>query len=323
MRNTLLRRRELLEELGGLPEPKVENKEWFYLLGEETRNSIAIEGYFLSEKELEGVLLRSGAETRDEKVAFNYFRTALFVYGLAYESYKTGEFHLSEALVRQINKGVTEGLGEYRKGDIRIAGAKLIPPPGFCIRDWMKFYINWTLKNTENPDIVELVSKQHTLFESIHPFEDGNGRTGRILINYILISKGFPPVIIKGDSESRKKYIRALEEGDEALRKLFTTKPSKQKLEEAMANMSSDKLEELVESALIRSMDRLLVPLIEEKSGITLKPSSEVARELRYSPDSVRELIRRGHFVAVKRGKSWFTHPSLDLRKVGKIPLKK
>ncbi len=315
MRNTLLRRKELLERLGGLPEPKVENKEWLYFLGEETRNSISIEGYFVSEKELEEVLLKRRAETRDEKVAFSYFRTALFVYGLAYESYKTGEFYLSEALVRQINKGVTDGLGEYRRGDIRITGAKLTPPPSFYVNDWMKFFIKWFLSNIEKLDIVEFVSKQHILFESIHPFEDGNGRTGRILINYILISKGFPPVIIKGDSESRKKYIRALEEGEEPLRKLLTDRPDQQNLEKAMGDMNSRKLEELIENALIRSMDRILIPLIEEKLRITLRPSSEVAKELGYSPDSMRELIRRGHFVAVKRGKSWFTHPSLDMRR--------
>ncbi len=316
MRNTLLRRKELLERLGGLSEPKVENKEWLYLLGEETRNSISIEGYFVSEKELEEVLLKGRAETRDEKVAFNYFRTALFVYGLAYENYKTGEFYLSEALIRQINKGVTEGIGEYRKGDIVIAGAKLKPPRGHHVKDWMKLYINWTLKDIEKCDIVEIVSKQHILFESIHPFEDGNGRTGRILINYILISKGFPPVIIKGDREDRKKYIGALEAGEEPLRKLLTTIPDRLSLEKAMSDMNSKKLEELVENDLIRNMDRILIPLIEKKLNITLKSSSEVARELGYSPDSIRELIRRGHFIAIKKGKSWFTHPSLDLRKI-------
>ncbi len=153
MRNTLQIRRKLLKQLGGLPEPRVQNEEWLYLLREETRNSISIEGYFVSEKELEDVLIRGRTETRDEKVAFNYFRTALFLYGLAYENYKTGEFTFNESLIRQTNKGVTDGHGDYRKGDILITGAKLKPPPGLYVRDWIKLYIDWTLKDLEKLDI--------------------------------------------------------------------------------------------------------------------------------------------------------------------------
>ena len=83
MRNTqelIDHRRKLLESLGGLPEPE----EWLYLLGEETRNSILIEGYFVSEKEFEKALKAGKPETRNMEVALNYFKTALFVYGLAY-----------------------------------------------------------------------------------------------------------------------------------------------------------------------------------------------------------------------------------------------
>jgi Fic family protein len=316
MRNTLQVRKKLLEELGGLPQPRVQNKEWLYILGEETRNSISIEGYFISEKELEDVLIKRKTETRDEKVAFNYFRTALFLYGLAYENYKTGELTFNEALIRQTNKGITDGEGDYRKGDIVITGAKLIPPSGFYIRDWVRLYINWTVENLDKLDIVQLVSKQHVLFESIHPFDDGNGRTGRVLLNYLLISKGFTPVIIKGDDVGRKEYIKALEEAEEPLREILRSKPQRRKLEEAMDKMNSRRLEALIKDALIRSMDRVLITMLEKKLGLKTKPSYEVARGLGYSPDSIRELIRRGYFIAVKRGRGWSTHPSLDVRKI-------
>ena len=57
MRNSLIdKRHEILVGLGGLPEPEVTNEEWLYLLKEETRNSILIEGVFISEDELEEVL---------------------------------------------------------------------------------------------------------------------------------------------------------------------------------------------------------------------------------------------------------------------------
>ncbi len=316
MRNTLQIRKKLLKQFGGLPEPCVQNKEWLYLLGEETRNSISIEGYFVSEKELEDVIIKGRTETRDEKVAFNYFRTTLFLYGLAYENYKTGEFTFNESLIRQTNKGVTDGNGDYRKGDIVITGAKLKPPSGLYVRDWIKLYIDWTLENFEKIDIERLVAKQHVLFESIHPFEDGNGRTGRILTNYLLISKGFTPVIIKGDNKSRKEYIKALEEAEEPLREILQSKPEIKKLERAMKEMNSKRLENLIKESLIRSMDRVLIAKLEKGLGLKIIPSYEVAKVLGYSPDSVRELIRRGYFIAIKRGKSWHTHPSLDVRRI-------
>ena len=316
MRNTITVRKNLLEELGGLPEPRVENKEWLYILGEETRNSISIEGYFVSEKELEEVLLKNRAETRDERIAFNYFRTALFIYGLAYESYKTGELILNHALIRQINKGITERFSEYRKKDKVITGARLKPPSGIFVGDWMELYLDWTKENLDKEDIVRAISRQHILFESIHPFEDGNGRSGRIILNYLLISKGLPPIIIKGDEKDRRLYIKALEEGDKHLRGLLSKRPDKKALFKAMDNLHSHRLERLIERAMINNLDRILMPFLSEKKGLTLMPSYEVAKELGYSPDSIRELIRRGHFIAVKKGKAWLTHPTLDIRKM-------
>jgi hypothetical protein len=66
------------------------------------------------------------------------------------------------------------------------------------------------------------LGKQHVIFETIHPFDDGNGRTGRIILSYLLMSAGYPPVILKGDDENKKKYYKTLEQADDVLRKLTT-----------------------------------------------------------------------------------------------------
>jgi len=90
MRDTLpliWKRKELLEKLGGLPEPTVSNREWLYLFKEDTRHSIQIEGFFTSEKQLEEVLLGGYTRAGGEE-AYNYFRAASFAYGLAYECYR-------------------------------------------------------------------------------------------------------------------------------------------------------------------------------------------------------------------------------------------
>ncbi|EDP74676.1 Fic family protein [Hydrogenivirga sp. 128-5-R1-1] len=323
MRNTqelIDRRRKLLESLGGLSEPIVRNEEWLYLLGEETRNSILIEGYFVSEEEFEKALKAGKPETRNMEVALNYFKTALFVYGLAYENFKSGEFLFSESLIKQINKGVTGEFGDYRRGDIAILRAKISPPSPFHVPDWMRLYVEWVREHFGDGDFTESLAKGHVLFECIHPFPDGNGRTGRIILNYLLLSKGFPPVVIKGDKESREKYIRALQIAEEPLREVIEGRPGKERLEKALGEMDIRLMKEIVGESLIRSLDIILAFTLERKLGIALKPSSEVAKELGYSPDSIRELVRRGYFIAVKRGKTWFTSPELDVRKMEEAP---
>jgi hypothetical protein len=139
MRNSISERFDLLQKLGGLPEPEVINKEWLYILKEETRNSILIEGFFVSEDELEEVLASGNPLKRNQEEALNYYRAARFLYGLAYENYRSKKFFFGIPLVRQTSKTIGEK-GEFRKGDSRITGTKVGPPPGHHVNDWMTFF---------------------------------------------------------------------------------------------------------------------------------------------------------------------------------------
>jgi Fic family protein len=317
MRNSISERIQLLKKLGGLPEPEIINEEWLYLLKEETRNSILIEGVFVSEKELEEVLASGRPLKRSQEEALNYYRTARFLYGLAYENYRSEKFFFGIPLVRQASKSIG-AKGEYRKGDSRITGAKIVPPPGLSVNDWMVFFEEYINQDFPQADFLTLLAKQHILFETIHPFDDGNGRTGRIILNYLLISVGYPPVILKGDDENKNRYYRALEQGDAVLRKLTEVPFSRQDIRNALEDMKTSLLEELLSENLRLSFDRILIRLLEEREGLELKPAREVGKALNYSPDSIRTLISRGKFIAVKRGKEWLTHETLMLKPNGK-----
>ena len=313
MRNTIFERFDLLQKLGGLPEPEVINEEWLYILKEETRNSILIEGFFVSEEELEEVLASGKPLKRNQEEALNYYRAARFLYGLAYENYRSKKFFFGIPLVRQTSKTIGEK-GEFRKGDSRITGAKIVPPPGLYVNDWMAFFEEYINQGFSREGFFDFLAKQHVLFETIHPFDDGNGRTGRIILNYFLISAGYPPVILKGDEENKKRYYKALEQGDSVLRRLTEIPFSRQDIRNALEEMNASLLEVLISENLRGSLDRILIRLLEEREQIKLKPAQEVGRALNYSPDSIRTLISRGKFIAVKRGKEWFTHETLLLK---------
>jgi hypothetical protein len=290
------KRKDIVEKIGGLPEPQVKNKEWLYLLEEETRNSIMIEGFFVSEKELE-----------NHTEAFNYFKTASFVYGLAYENYKLKEFLFGTPLIRQINKYLGNS-GEFRKEKIIIAGSKFNPPELY-VQEWIEIFINF-VNHIEKDFSFEKLAVSHAFFEEIHPFKDGNGRTGRIILNYILISKGYPLVIIKGDEESKKLYYKGLEEIDRQTFNIFekykNKPPKKEEVLKQLNDVKSEILKKIIFESLIETLDKIIISIYEEK-GAKLEQVSDLLTQLGYSPSSGRKLIKRGKIIAVKRNNKWYS----------------
>ncbi|MBT1248697.1 hypothetical protein [Thermosipho sp. 1244] len=120
----LQKRREILQ----LNFVDISNKEWLYMLGEETRNSIMIEGIFLDEDELSDALI---GKYRSASHVVNYFRTAKFFYNMAIELYKTSENYPCVAIVKTAHKMLFEGiiksqkLGMFCVRRIKITGAKV------------------------------------------------------------------------------------------------------------------------------------------------------------------------------------------------------
>lgn len=100
--------------------------------------------------------------------------------------------------------------GIYRDVQVVILGAIHMPPPPSLVRPMMDGLMKPIAGASGKPDSVRLSAIVHLEFENIHPFIDGNGRVGRIILNYLLMTAGYPPIVIK--INERKKYFEALEE---------------------------------------------------------------------------------------------------------------
>jgi Fic family protein len=105
--------------------------------------------------------------------------------------------------------------GRYRDFHVRVG--PYIAPDWQEVRGLMNGFIKFV--NSEKMNPVELSAVAHYRFERIHPFGDGNGRIGRLLMNYILWHAGYPMLII--EYKKRKSYYKALQRGEEGFIKYY------------------------------------------------------------------------------------------------------
>ena len=104
-------------------------------------------------------------------------------------------------------QGLAADAGRYRNSWIKITGVDLVLPAPVDIKEEMDdFFQNL---NKTRGHILTHIAKMHYAFEAIHPFSDGNGRIGRLIMAIMLLDKDFPPAIIK--IEERSRYYEALE----------------------------------------------------------------------------------------------------------------
>lgn len=177
---------------------------------EYTYNSNAIEGNTLTLRETDLVLrgltidrkpLKDHMEAVGHKEAFD------FVSELVKDNVP-----ISEGIIKQIHYLVLadkrEDRGVYRRVPVRIMGAQHEPVQPYLIEPKMEQLLYDFAASTEH--IVTKLARFHIEFEGIHPFIDGNGRTGRLLVNLELMKYGFPPIDIK--FTDRIAYYNAFDE---------------------------------------------------------------------------------------------------------------
>lgn len=121
---------------------------------------------------------------------------------------------LSEETVLAIHRVASAHLddcepGAYRWDQRYLSSSPIIPPPPARVPRLMNDLIAWSAE--AKGSAIETAALFHLVFEDIHPFQDGNGRTGRILLNFMLTSAGYPAVSLKADKASVTEYYQAID----------------------------------------------------------------------------------------------------------------
>lgn len=261
---------------------------------EMTYNSNAIEGNTLTLKEtywviqqgitVKGKSLKDHLEAKNHKEALDYL----------YELIEHGISHtISEHLIRSLHSLVIQDIdkniaGKYREVDVFITGTDHRPPSALEVPIQMRELIEWARKNHDTMDRVEFSAIFHHKFVHIHPFQDGNGRTGRLLMNIFLMQYGFPMTIIQVND--RQKYYRTLQDAD---------------------NRNYKPLCNFVTQAILRSLNiylNVLTPAREKlNAGEEQISLQEATKFCSYSQAYLGKLAKEGRIDAHKEGRNWVT----------------
>lgn len=200
---------------------------------EYTYNSNAIEGNTLTLRETALVLrgltidkkpLKDHMEAVGHKEAFEFVRELV-----------SNHEPISERVIKQIHYLVLadkkDDRGVYRRVPVRIMGAYHEPVQPYLIQAKMEQLLGDYEKSEEN--MITKLARFHIEFEGIHPFIDGNGRTGRLLVNLELMKAGYPPIDIK--FTDRVAYYNAFDE--------YHTKGNLKAMEQLFAGYINERLD--------------------------------------------------------------------------------
>ena len=184
------------------------------LITRSTYHSNAIEGSTLTYAETYAIFYNDnsfkiqGKEPREIYEAINH-KNALDLVFKNLQNKDLFDERFIKSLNETINKNIKETDG-YRTVQVFIRGSEHIPPAPEKIPNLMNYYVyNY---NNDTQEIFNKIAKYHIEFEKIHPFEDGNGRTGRLLLTYELLKNNLPTVVIS--KEDRVKYFEFLRNND-------------------------------------------------------------------------------------------------------------
>jgi len=191
----------------------------------------------------------------------------------------TDVLHLHEGVFM----GVHVQAGQWRRSNVRITGARFTPPRMEKLipelEDWLAKYYMMSL---EGEDVFLTAAWMHFEFERIHPFADGNGRVGRLLLNLHFLRHNWPPVHIL--PKDRDDYIKALDQAAEG-----------------DMDWLVGLLEKLMASSILDLLDQVGT---KEDTLMDLKAASKLTK---HSPSYLGLRCKQGSLPGVLTKHRWFT----------------
>ncbi len=219
--NVLLSKKEIKElesiksRFNDLPAQTAENR-YEAFVTKFTYDSNAIEGNTISLNETSYLLFENrapaGKSMREINETLNHKKAFDFI--LNYKKDITKDFicKIQEMIVENtLRIDLMNQAGKYRDVQVYIRGVEFMPAKPKDVPKEMRTLVRWYNANKKKVHPLILAAYFHVAFESIHPFVDGNGRTGRLLLNFILHRNGFPMIDIQ--NKRRLEYYQCLEEG--------------------------------------------------------------------------------------------------------------
>lgn len=173
--------------------------------------SNAIEGSRLSETEVSAIVTGKSQKKTSNRNEIREVENAIE----AMELIRGGSFVLNERMILKLHKLVTRDLGiapGFKKREV-VVNNKPTTPPGHVRKD-LSLLLKWWKEEKNMPSFFKAVHF-HRQFEAIHPFEDGNGRTGRFLLLWMLIKAGYDVILFK--YSRRRVYFSALSKADDGV----------------------------------------------------------------------------------------------------------
>jgi len=176
--------------------------EWF--LAQFTYNTNAIEGSTLTLQDTSLILFENvvpkGKSPREINEVQNHKEA--FDFTLSYKGNLTKKFVL-EIHRRLMHNILWKAAGRLRDVNVYIRGVDILPPPHFLVEQEFKKLMLWHARNKKKYNPVVVAAYFHCALEGVHPFRDGNGRTGRLILNFMLRKEGFPMIDIKNKEKQR------------------------------------------------------------------------------------------------------------------------
>ena len=257
---------------------------------EMTYHSNAIEGNRLTLKETmlvlrQGVTIK-GKNLQEHLEAKNHEEAMSFLFEVV-DSKKRAT--LSHHLIRQLHQLIVKDTessiaGSYRSTDVQILGSHHRPPPGYQVHGQMTKFLTWLSESKKKYHPIEFAALAHHRFVAIHPFEDGNGRTGRLLMNLLLMREGYPVAIIQ--KNDRNKYYRALDYADSGELRAIVR---------------------MVAQAVERTLNLYLKAIAKSSPQTELMLLSKLAEKTEFSAKHLNLLARTGMLKAQKEGRNWYS----------------